>query len=100
MFPNCCVLVPVHMKDNTRLKYPAGSDGPSDCLRAVLATSRIIRKYLLTSPYLHQLNKQKKKIFYFSQYFSTSSGIGMPGTVCTNSTASHRIPDPGLAESL
>lgn len=59
MFPNCCVLVPVHMKDNTRLKYPTGNEGTSVCLRAVLATSRVIRKYLLTSPYLHQLNKQK-----------------------------------------
>lgn len=59
VFPNCCVLVPVHKKDNTRLKYPTGNEGTSVCLRAVLATSWVIRKYLLTSPLSSSVEQAK-----------------------------------------
>lgn len=80
MFLNCCVLVPVHMKDNTRLKYPTGNEGTSVCLRAVLATSWVIRKYLFSPIFISWTSKNQKKKFPFSQYFalsayfSTSSG--------------------------
>lgn len=107
MFPNCCVLVPVHMKDNTRLKYPTGNESTNACLRAVIATSCGIRKHLLTSPLSSSVEQAKIKkyflsptIFVLSAYFSTSSGTGMSCSVCTNTAASHRIPDPGLAGSL
>lgn len=61
MFPNCCILVSVHTKDNTRLKYPTGNEGTCVCLRAVLATSRVIRKYLLTSPLSSSVEQAKLK---------------------------------------
>lgn len=66
MFPDCCVLVPVHIKDNTRLKYPTGNEGTSVCLRAVLATSWVIRKYLLTSPLSSSVEQAKIKKKFLS----------------------------------
>lgn len=69
MFPNCCVLVPVHMKYNRRLKYPTGNEGTSVCLRAVLAISQVIRKYLLTSPLFSSVEQGKIKNICFLPVF-------------------------------
>lgn len=95
MFPNCCVLIPVHMKDYTRLKCPTGNESTSVCLRAVLATSCVIRKYLLTSPLSSSVEQAKIKkyflspsIFVLSAYFSTSSGTGI-SSVCAQTLQQH-----------